>query len=96
VPYLTGIRTVAPGGRAYPDEFIETGGFSANSQEMLFTSDLTNFSAPSSPGYFGRTVYATAVNTSNWGPGGSYFYGDAELSLVTSASDILRVTLTCR
>jgi hypothetical protein len=166
-PHLTGLRTIAPGGRAYPNEFIETGGFSANSQEMLFTSDyqnhlfvenqiyemnlhdgaitrlttggaynehprftpdgqiiwmtdrdrprsqaggtdwwimnadgsdprrLTDFSAPSSPGYFGRTVYAAAVNTSNWGPGGSYFYGDAELSLVTSESDILRVSLTC-
>ena len=41
-PYLTDIRTLAPGGSAYPNEFIETGGFSANSEEMLFTSDYQN------------------------------------------------------
>jgi Tol biopolymer transport system component len=168
VPYLTDIRTIAPGGSAYPNEFIETGGFSANSQEMLFTSDyqnhlwfenqiyelnlssgaitrltiggaynehprftpngqviwmtdedqpqayhggtdwwimnangsdprrLTDFNTPSSPDSFGQTVYATVVNTSNWGTGGSYFYGDLELNLITSESDILRVSLTCR
>jgi hypothetical protein len=57
---------------------------------------LTEFNTPSSPGYFGQTVYATVVDTSNWGTGGSYFYGDLELNLVTSESDILRVSLTCR
>lgn len=166
-PYLSDIQTVAPGGSAYPNEFIETGGFSADSQEMLFTSDyqshlfvenqiyvlnlvtgattrltkggkynehprftptgqiiwmtdedqplshlggddwwimnadgsdqqkLTEFNTPSSPNYFGKTVYATVVNTDNWGTDGSYFYGDVELNLVTSESDILRVSLTC-
>jgi Tol biopolymer transport system component len=166
-PYLTDIRTVAPGGSAYPNEFIETGGFSANSEEMLFTSDyqnhrffanqiyelnlrtgavtrlttgsaynehprftpsgqiiwmtnahqplfhgagddwwimnpdgsnpqkLTEFNTPSSSNYFGKTVYATVVNTDSWATSGSYFYGDVELNLVTSDSDILRVSLTC-
>lgn len=166
-PYLTDIRTLAPGGSAYPNEFIETGGFSANSEEMLFTSDyqnhlfvenqiyvvnlltgavtrlttggaynehprftpsgqiiwmtdekqplghpggddwwimnadgsnplkLSEFNTPSSPNYFGKTVYATVVNTDSWGTSGSYFYGDVELNLVTSESDILRVSLTC-
>jgi Tol biopolymer transport system component len=168
VPFLTDIQTVAPGGSAFPNEFIESGGFSANSEEMLFTSDyqnhmafenqiyeldlqtgaitrltkggwynehprftpggqiiwmtdedqpstnsggtdwwimnadgsdpqrLTAFNTPSSPNYFGQTVYATAVNTDNWGPDGSYFYGDVELNLVTSQSDIVRVSLTCQ
>jgi len=166
-PYLTNTQTVAPGGSAYPNEFVETGGFSANSQELLFTSDyqihlfvesqiyevnlqtgaitrltkgytynehprftpsgqiiwmtdtdqplshpggddwwimnadgsdphkLTEFNTPTSPNYFGKTVYATVVNTDNWGTNGSSFYGDLELNLISSRSDILRVSLTC-
>lgn len=167
-PYLTNIRTVAPGGSAYPNEFIETGGFSADSTQLLFTSDyqnhlfvenqiyklnlqtgsiarlttggkynehprftpngqiiwmtdedqpllhmggddwwimnadgsnpqkLTEFNTPSSPNYLGKTVYATVVDTDSWGASGSYFFGDVEFNLVTSQSDILRVSLTCR
>jgi Tol biopolymer transport system component len=166
-PYLTNIRTVAPAGSTYPNEFIETGGFSAASDKMLFTSDyqnhrfvenqifelnlktgtiekltegsaynehprftpsgqiiwmtdedqplshlagddwwimnadgsdpqkLTEFNTPASPNYFGKTVYTTVVNTDNWAANGSYFYGDLELNLVTSKSDILRVSLSC-
>ena len=167
-PYLTNIRTIAPGGSAFPNEFIETGGFSADSTHMLFTSDyqnhlavenqiydlnllsgaitrltkggaynehprftpsgqviwmtdeeqpmshaggtdwwimnadgsdpqkLTEFNTPSSPNYLGKTVYATVVDRDNWGANGSYFYGDVEFNLITSESDILRVSLTCR
>lgn len=165
-PYLTDTRTVAPAASTYPTEFVETGGFSADSSELLFTSDyqnhlfvegqiyeldlrtgairrltrgglynehprftpsgqiiwmsdggqvgahrgtdwwvmdadgsdqhrLTWFNDPSNPDYFGRTVWATAVDTDNWGPDESYFYGDVELNLITSESDIVRVTLTC-
>ena len=56
---------------------------------------LTDFNNPLSPEYFGKTVYATVVDTSNWSSDGSYFYGDVELNLVTSETDIVRVSLTC-
>jgi Tol biopolymer transport system component len=38
-PYLTNIQTLSPGGY-FTQEFIETGGFSADSSTMLFTSDF--------------------------------------------------------
>ncbi|HEX4214567.1 MAG TPA: hypothetical protein VIA06_14720 [Candidatus Dormibacteraeota bacterium] len=166
-PYLTDTRTVAPAGSRDPSEFVETGGFSADSSELVFTSDyqnrlmvenqiyelnlrtgditrltrggvynehprftpsgqiiwmtdrdqphshsggtdwwimnadgsdqhrLTEFNDPSSPDYFGQTVWATVVNTDAWAANQSYFYGDVELSLITSQSDIIRVSLTC-
>jgi hypothetical protein len=53
---------------------------------------LTEFNNPMSPNYFGQTVYATVVNTDNWTTNGSAFYGDVELSLITSESDIVDVT----
>jgi Tol biopolymer transport system component len=166
-PSLTDTQTIAPAASTYPQEFVETGGFSSNSTELTFTSDyqnhlpfenqiyeidlatgaitrltkgglynehprftpsgqiiwmddggqshvnrggtdwwimnadgsdphrLTYFNDPSSPDYFGQKVWATAVNTDNWAANQSYFYGDVELSLISSAADIVRVTLTC-
>ncbi len=44
----------------------------------------------------GKQVWATVVQTANWSPDGSYFYGDVETNLLTSDSVILRVSLTCR
>ena len=42
-----------------------------------------------------KPVYATVVQTANWGPDSSYFYGDVETNLLTSDSVIARVALTC-
>ena len=41
-PYLTDTRTVAPAASSYPSEFVETGGFSADSSRLVFTSDYQN------------------------------------------------------
>jgi Tol biopolymer transport system component len=167
-PYLTNVQTIAPGGSAFPNEFIETGGFSADSSQMLFTSNfqnhiwsqsqiyvlnlntgvitrltnwssydehprftpggqiiwmsnadqpaghglgddwwimnadgsnphkLTHFNDPSNPEYLGKTVFATVVGTNSWSSDGSYFYGDLELSLLSSQMEIVRVSMTCR
>lgn len=57
---------------------------------------LTDLNDRSSPQYFGQTVYATVVQTSNWSADGHSFVADLELSLLTSNSDIVRVQLTCR
>jgi Tol biopolymer transport system component len=38
-PYLTDVQTLSPGGY-FSQEFMETGGFSADSSTMLFTSDF--------------------------------------------------------
>ena len=42
-----------------------------------------------------KPVYATVVQTANWGPDNSYFYGDVETNLLNSDSVIARVALTC-
>ena len=42
-----------------------------------------------------KPVYATVVQTANWGSDNSYFYGDVETNLLTSDSVIARVALTC-
>ncbi len=46
-------------------------------------------------GFGGKQVWATVVQTANWSPDSSWFYGDVETSLLTSDSVILRVSLTC-
>jgi hypothetical protein len=43
-----------------------------------------------------KPVYATVVQTANWFPDNSYFYGDVETNLLNSDSVIARVALTCR
>jgi hypothetical protein len=49
------------------------------------------------PHDFGRKrVYATVVQTANWGTDDSYFFGDVETNLSTSDSVIVRAALTCR
>jgi Tol biopolymer transport system component len=163
-PSLSGIRTVSPAGEA----FNETGGFSADSSALVFTSDfethnfwsnqiyrydlnsgattrltrgdsynehprytpdghvlwMTNADNPSrgtdwwtmnSDGANSqrlsdfnnkdadqtaktlghKRVYATVVQTANWSPDNSYFYGDVETSLLSSDSVIVRAALTC-
>lgn len=161
-PSLSDIRTVSPPG----DAFNETGGFSADSSSLVFTSNfetrnmwanqiyrldlksgvisrltrgnhynehprftpggqvlwmsnadnpskgtdwwamnadgsnptrVTHFNDEGSPEYFGqKSVYATVVQTANWSPDGTYFFGDLETNLLNSDSVILRVSLTCR
>jgi Tol biopolymer transport system component len=163
-PSLSNIRTVSP----TDDAFNETGGFSADSSSLVFTSDfethnfwsnqiyrydfnsgaitrltggdsynehprytpdgqvlwMTNAENPShgtdwwamnsdgsdpqrlsdfnsngsnqtakTLGH--KRVYATVVQTANWGPDNSYFYGDVETNLLTSDSVIVRAALTC-
>ena len=46
-------------------------------------------------GFGGKQVWATVVQTANWSPDSTWFYGDVETSLLTSDSVILRVSLTC-
>ena len=155
VPSLSGIQTIQSGGKS----MVESGGFSADSSTVLFTSAgqidsmnlssgeitrlthwnyynehprftpdgrviwmsnayqplshvtgddwwimsadgsnpqrLSSFNNPASSEYFGQTVYATVVNTDSWSADGASFYGDVELSIVTSKSDIVRASLTC-
>ncbi len=161
-PSLSNVRTVSPTG----DAFNETGGFSADSSSLVFSSDfethnfwrnqiyrydlnsgvntrltrgdsynehprytpdgqvlwmtnadnpshgtdwwtmnsdgshpqrLSDFNADGNAKDVGRkTVYATVVQTANWSPDNSYFYGDVETSLLTSDSVIVRAALTCR
>jgi Tol biopolymer transport system component len=43
-----------------------------------------------------KRVYATVVQTVNWSPDNSYFFGDVETNLLTSDSVIVRAALTCR
>jgi Tol biopolymer transport system component len=160
-PSLSDIRTVSPSG----DAFNETGGFSADSSSLVFTSDfenhnfwhnqiyrldlksdaitrlthgdaynehprytpdgqvlwmsnadnpahgtdwwtmnpdgsnpqrLSDFNADGNAKAFGRrAVYATVVQTANWSPDNSSFYGDLETNLLNSDSVILRAALTC-
>ena len=164
-PSLSDIHTVSPAG----DAFNETGGFSADSSSLVFTSDfethnfwynqiyrydlnsgattrltrgdsynehprytpdgqvlwmsnadnpshgtdwwtmnsdgsnpqrLSDFNANGSNQTakdIGRKpVYATVVQTANWSPDSSYFFGDVETNLLTSDSVIVRAALTCR
>jgi Tol biopolymer transport system component len=161
IPSLSNIRTVSPRG----DAFNETGGFSADSSSLVFTSDFENhnfwhnqiyhldlkslavtrlthgdaynehprytpdgqvlwmsnadnpehgtdwwtmnldgsnpqrlseFNADGNAKAFGRrSVYATVVQTANWSPDNSSFYGDLETNLLNSDSVILRAALTC-
>ena len=42
-----------------------------------------------------KRVYATTVQTANWSPDNSSFYGDVETNLLTSDSVIVRAELTC-
>jgi Tol biopolymer transport system component len=160
-PSLSGIRTVTPA----RDSFNESGGFSADSSSVVFTSDfethnmwknqiyrldlnsgattrltkgdsynehprytadgqvlwmssadnpsrgtdwwtmnpdgsnpqrLSDFNSNGDArGFGGKQVYATVVQTANWSPDHSYFYGDVETNLLTSDSVIVRVALTC-
>jgi Tol biopolymer transport system component len=160
-PALSNVRTVSPTG----DAFNETGGFSADSSSLVFTSDfethnfwsnqiyrydlnsgastrltrgnsynehprytpdgqvlwMTNADNPShgtdwwTMGPDGsnpqrlsdfntgdnakaigqKRVYATTVQTANWSPDNSSFYGDVETNLLTSDSVIVRAELTC-
>jgi Tol biopolymer transport system component len=160
-PSISGIRTVSPAG----DAFNETGGFSADSSSLVFTSSfethnlwhsqiyrldlgsgaiarltqgnsynehprytpdgqvlwmsnadnpshgtdwwtmnpdgsnpqrLSEFNVDGNAKAIGhQPVYATTVQTANWGPDNSYFYGDVETNLLTSDSVIARVALTC-
>jgi Tol biopolymer transport system component len=160
-PSLSNIRTIPPAG----DAFNETGGFSADSSSLVFTSDfethnfwtnqiyrfdfnsgattrltrggsynehprytpdgqvvwmtsadnpsrgtdwwtmnadgsnpqrLSDFNTEDNAHAFGRKrVYATVVQTANWSPDNSYFYGDVETNLVTADSVIVRAALTC-
>ena len=160
-PSLSDIRAVPPPG----DAMNETGGFSADSSSLVFTSDfenhnfwhnqiyrldlksgaitrltrgdsynehprytpdgqvlwmsnagnpshgtdwwtmrpdgsnpqrLSDFNVGGNADAIGHTpVYATVVQTANWGPDNGYFYGDVETNLLTSDSVIARVALTC-
>jgi Tol biopolymer transport system component len=160
-PSLSNIRTISP----TDDAFNETGGFSADSSSLVFTSDyqthnfwssqiyrydlnsaavtrltqgnsynehprytpdgqvlwmanadnpshgtdwwtmgpdgshpqrLSDFNANNNAKAIGsQRVYATVVQTSNWSPDNSYFYGDVETNLLTSDSVIVRAALTC-
>jgi Tol biopolymer transport system component len=160
-PSLSDIRAVSPPG----DAMNETGGFSADSSSLVFTSDfenhnfwhnqiyrldlksgaitrltrgdsynehprytpdgqvlwmsnagnpshgtdwwtmrpdgsnpqrLSDFNVGGNTDPIGhKPVYATVVQTANWGPDNSYFYGDVETNLLTSDSVIARVALTC-
>ena len=56
---------------------------------------LTYFDDKTSPGYYGREVWATEVQTANWSPDGSYFYGDVLTNLITNRGQIVKVSLTC-
>ncbi|MFZ0227319.1 MAG: hypothetical protein WA488_06335 [Mycobacterium sp.] len=160
-PSLSNVRTVSP----TADAFNETGGFSADSSSLVFSSDfethnfwsnqiyrydlnsgattrltrgdsynehprytpdgqvlwmtnadnpshgtdwwtmnsdgsdpqrLSDFNADDNAKVIGRkTVYATVVQTANWSPDNSYFFGDVETSLLTSDSVIVRAALSC-
>jgi Tol biopolymer transport system component len=160
-PSLSNIRTISP----TDDAFNESGGFSADSSSLVFTSDyethnfwssqvyrydlnstaikrltqgksynehhrytpdgqvlwmtnadnpshgtdwwtmghdgsnpqrLSDFNADNNAKAIGsQRVYATVVQTANWGPDNSYFYGDVETNLLTSDSVIVRAALTC-
>jgi Tol biopolymer transport system component len=160
-PALSNVRTVSPTG----DAFNETGGFSADSSSLVFTSDfethnfwsnqiyrydlnsgattrltrgnsynehprytpdgqvlwmtnadnpshgtdwwtmgpdgsnpqrLSDFNANNNAKAIGsQRVYATTVQTANWSPDNSSFYGDVETNLLTSDSVIVRAELTC-
>ena len=161
-PSLSDNHTVSPAGAA----FNETGGFSADSSSLVFTSDfethnfwynqiyrydlnsgattrltrgdsynehprytpdgqvlwmsnadnpshgtdwwtmnsdgsnpqrLSDFNAGDNAQALGhKPVYATVVQTANWSPDSSYFFGDVETNLLTSDSVIVRAALTCR
>jgi Tol biopolymer transport system component len=161
-PSLSNARTVSPTG----DAFNETGGFSADSSSLVFTSDfethnfwsnqiyrydlnsgattrltrgdsynehprytpdgqvlwmtnadnpshgtdwwtmnsdgshlqrLSDFNSKDNANAIGRKrVYATVVQTADWSPDSSYFFGDVETNLLTSDSVIVRAALTCR
>jgi len=160
-PSLSNIRTISP----TDDAFNESGGFSADSSSLVFTSDyethnfwssqiyrydlnstaikrltqgnsynehprytpdgqvlwmtnadnpshgtdwwtmgpdgsnpqrLSDFNANNNAKAIGsQRVYATVVQTANWSPDNSYFYGDVETNLLTSDSVIVRAALTC-
>jgi Tol biopolymer transport system component len=160
-PALSNVRTVSPTDEA----FNETGGFSADSSSLVFTSDfethnfwsnqiyrydlnshaiqrltrgdaynehprytpdgqvlwmtnadnpskgtdwwtmnpdgsdpqrLSNFNTNDNAKAIGRKqVWATTVQTANWSPDSSSFYGDVETNLLTSDSVIVRAELTC-
>ncbi len=57
---------------------------------------LSDFNADGHADAIGhKPVYATVVQTANWGPDNSYFYGDVETNLLNSDSVIARVALNC-
>jgi hypothetical protein len=58
---------------------------------------LSDFNSKDNAKTLGRKrVYATVVQTANWSPDSSYFFGDVETNLLTSDSVIVRAALTCR
>ena len=58
---------------------------------------LSDFNSKGGAESFGRKqVYATVVQTANWSPDDTSFYGDVETNLLTSGSVILRVSLACQ
>jgi Tol biopolymer transport system component len=56
---------------------------------------LSDFNAGNANAIGHKPVYATVVQTANWCPDNSYFYGDVETNLLNSDSVIARVALTC-
>ncbi len=57
---------------------------------------VSYFNDKDSPEYLGKTAYNCTVPANNWSDDGSYFYGDVETSLLTSESQIMKVSLTCQ
>jgi Tol biopolymer transport system component len=161
-PSLSNVHTISP----TDDAFNETGGFSADSASLVFTSDfetdnfwtsqiyrfdvashaitrltrgksynehprytpdgqvlwmtnadnpshgtdwwtmnpdgsnpqrLSDFNTGDSAKSIGhKPLYATVVQTANWSSDNRVFYGDVEISLLTSDSVIVHATLTCQ
>ncbi len=58
-------------------------------------SRLSSFNSPSTQPHLARAAYPTVVDTDSWSADGTFFYGDVETSLITAASVIVRVSLTC-
>jgi Tol biopolymer transport system component len=66
------------------------------SNQQRLSSFNTDEQMSGARGFGAKQVYATVVQTANWSPDNSYFYGDVETNLLNSDSVILRVSLTCQ
>ena len=83
------------GSHAWQLTFNETGGFSADSSSLVFTSDFETHN------FWSNQIYRHDLNsgaTTRLTRGNSYdssFYGDVETNLLTSDSVIVRAELTC-